>query len=1648
MRKPILSFFLILGFLFLSPLMNIGEYPISNTTINIDNSNSPDIEHGVKWDSVFNPSSGPTRTGILPAIEFLQYGTNTHSTGSISIRTDEQKSVITDLTLDTANGWKSNQVELNISELRKLFALNGTFSDGYPGVNIEPSGGVSYYPLGWDANSFNHDLGKQILSTAYSDTDTKFIELEVEGQPDGGPDYKVFKDSYAYWYQEITHSPSETDFLLSFDLLYDSGPIGPKHLNDFQLRIEADWGGGNTILWSLDPVTIPARDLWVHIGSLPVSLTGVPTTFDLRFVFEILESRTLKGDDPDFDDDWDNARYVRFHVDDISLTSAYYMDPDDVNMRVGIPPIGETTVSGANGIGQALVNHSNWDTSPLPIEILADSPVSFEYEARFVHVFKTGNSSWTNSASESGVSYSVDIDTSPTLTSYFYVANHDDLEDFSLEIPHASDYGNATILDATPTDVTSFCTLSQGMILINGALLDSLGWWKVTLDAPNYARMFRTQQYQMPSWENQTQFNSGDLIRALAMIGTSASTPTTLENVSLEWVLPNNTQWSYATVNDGVDGTVISPVLNLGPYNATPGEWSARVFWKNGTEIAYSETYFNLFHSSNCLPVEASIEAETDSTVTCAVRLRDADTNEYLLDDLSTVVGNWSGETITFQRNLAKSWWEGDLNTSLVGRGNFTILINATRPYYSSSSCIVLIEVTSPAVFSHLGQDYVDVNPGSNYNALFRYSYTDDTGIEDALIEVVSITGPVGGLSYGGTIAVPGQPGNYSIEFQVDIGGSYSIIVRASKVDHNTETVSFNIVASGIGTDFFLLNGSSDVVNVASNYQLAVHYRNSTGEGLSGAVIEVVNVVPASGLAFAPLQFHGNGTYSILISAQNVGVYSITLRASLTGYDSQLTVFTLVVSPLSSSLSVDPVVYSISVDSNYTLFVTFSNLTHHGLENASISVISVDPPSGLWISGTTDLGSGLYSITLIPSAEGTYNLVLTGALENYQNSTTLFTLVVTEVSTNLGTSDGQVSGFTNFTDTFEVLLVYERTDSHAIVSGATIEISSVVGLEYDVVETPQGYLLTINPNVLGRWSLSIHASKPHYRNASMIFDFEVRATVTSLTGNGLASSLYFGVLYNFILSYDYNNSIGIANATISPTYSGVQGNPFLWIDHNNGTYSFTMTAGKPGSYIVSIAFSKYGYASAESIYSFEILAVPLDVTTSPLPDSFYGSRVYSLDIYVSSSQHGALEDAEVAYSNSLNPFILSESFGNGWYNITFSPETGNFSAAVIQINKDGFEEVEIEFSLFVSSIPFRIPAEYMLNNTYSLLQGTNLDLVLHLIADDTEEQLSDALVSFSILGTGISGTFENHTDGSYIAAIPVPSEASTYSLRILIQKNQFRDMVIDIVLISVVDSEALVRGYMFTSLQVAALLLGVGSVVYAGRRRQNRISRQRRVELLGFRERFNDASNIIGFLIIQRTNGLPIYSKIIKGGFEMSIISGFISAISNFSEELRTEEKLWTAIPISEVVTAVHTEALICSLLTVDAPSRTLIENLEEVAIQLGSKFDSNPDLLSAISRSSETALGYKDEFDHLFETHFDFKILISYMSYDAAQKGKFPQIAEIFDSTDVSPPFTTSELVALLLASGLEERRAYAIVIEAIEAGFLSSVKDRTSSD
>ncbi len=1623
MRKYPISFLFVVSFLFLSLLM---------TNDDIVSPMWSDESRPVQ-NSPFRYASGPTRTGTLDTINYTQSGINTDTTGLISARTDETPSVVSDLTLDTANGWKSNQIELNISELRKIFAWNGTFTSGYPGTNVAPSGSVSYYPLGWDADSTNLEPTKQTFRARYTDTSPKYIELELEGEDAGSNEYKIYKDSEVYWYQDATHLATETAMLLEFDLLYDSGPIGTNYLGDFEIRIEA----GSSTLWSMDPVTITSRDTWNHIGPLAVSLSGVPTSFEFRFVFEITESDSLQGSHSDMDGDVNNARYQRFFIDDLTLSSSAYYDPEDVNLRVNVSPIGTTSITGSSGSAHVLLSNSYWETSPVPITILSDDYVSYDYEARFKQLYKCGNTSWTTNPLEPGIDYTIDTGESPSLTTHFYVATHSNMEDFALELPHPPDYENVTVYDAISTDVTSSCTLTAGMITITGSTLDSIGWWEVNMDAPNYASDITTQRY-VSSWEDQTVFYADDQIRAHIEVSTPTESPALLENLAIDWYQPNGTLWFGEINSDGTDGIAYSQNLNLDAYNATQGMWEVRVFWNNGTELAYSETYFELFHSSSLTPDDPLIEVLPDTTETCSVYLRDADTNEYLLDGTSTVVGNWSGTTIVFQPNLAKSWWEGEFDTSLVGTGNFTIVVNATTPYYTDSTCMITVEIETYTVFTHYGPDYVNVDVGGTYDAKFRYSLSDDTGIEGATIAIDTIIGPGGGLSYGSTIAVPGEPGNYTILFQVDIGGTYLVVVSASKVGYNTETVDFNVISGGLGSDLILLNGTTDVTNLGVSYNLAVKYTNNTGDPLDGATITIADIVPAYGLTLSSTQSEGNGIYTILIEANTTGIYSISVRAAIDGYDTQIQIFTLFVSTEPSFLSVTPTVSSIPVDGYYVLNVTYTDQFLQGLESATVSVVSVDPASGLAISMTTELGSGVYSITLTPSLEGTFNLVLQGSLQNYQNATALFTLFVTEVPTSLQTSDGAVSGFCYYTCSFDFVLLYNRMDTTSLVTSATIEISAVVGLDYVIVETPTGYNITINTATLGHWSLFIKASKLNYQNASMTFDFEVRETETSFSGDGPPTNIYFGVEYSFLLTFSHNVSNGIENATIVQTYRGVQGNPFSWVDYDNGTYGFSFTAGDPGSYVASIEFSKYGYVSADVSFSFTILEQPTIFTTTELPDLLYGSRVYQICVYVTSSDMVSLEGADVTYSNSINPFVTSEDFANGWYNITFSPESGNFSDVVIQIKKHGYSEVIVDFPFSVNSIPFTFASGHSLEASYSRMQGTNLSISVRLTAGDTDEELTDAVISYMILETGTRGRFEAQPDGTYTTVIQVPQQAGTYHLRVSITKPQFADQYIEVILISEYDPEALASEMFVTGVETSALLVGIAAVIYAGSRRQKKKAMQRQMEILDYRARFSDANNVIGFLVIKRNSGLPIYSKIIKGGFEMSMISGFISAISNFAMEIRTEEKLWTSIPISEVVTAVQTNELICALLTVDSPSKNMFKALEEISFLIGSRFDSFPDLLNTISRQTDKAIEYKNEFDNFFETQFDYRLLISYSSYDLSRKGDFPLIEQAIISGNLNKPFHVTDLVRYLITSGIEETEAYSLVIEAAESRFL----------
>ncbi|MHA1925329.1 MAG: hypothetical protein ACW974_05395, partial [Candidatus Thorarchaeota archaeon] len=306
-----------------------------------------------------------TRSGTLNPAQIQQYGINLETTGLIPSRTDVTPLIENELTLDIANDWMSDQVEVNVTNLQKLFVQNGTFVNGFPGNNTAPSGGVSFYPLGWDATSLNDEPSKQTIRASYFDTSPSYIKLEFEGEQDKVDTWKFFKTSYVYWFQDVTHTPAETDFLLSFNYLYRNGPIGTRHRDDFEVRIEVDDGSTTQVIWQIDPTTLPSRDVWQSVSPIPLQLAGFATTFEFRLVLEVLEDRTFEGSRPDFHGDLDNAQFIRFCFDDVSLVGGAPPAFVDTGLSVTLPFIGSTPISGTMGTGSVLVNHSYWDTTPI-----------------------------------------------------------------------------------------------------------------------------------------------------------------------------------------------------------------------------------------------------------------------------------------------------------------------------------------------------------------------------------------------------------------------------------------------------------------------------------------------------------------------------------------------------------------------------------------------------------------------------------------------------------------------------------------------------------------------------------------------------------------------------------------------------------------------------------------------------------------------------------------------------------------------------------------------------------------------------------------------------------------------------------------------------------------------------------------------------------------------------------------------------------------------------------------------------------------------------------------------------------------------------------------------------------------------------------
>ena len=1487
-------------------------------------------------------AASSSKTGISNPLLIEQTGYV--STGNTSARTDTSTNTQNTLSIDEAHSWMADKAGLDVWDLSRLYVVNGSFDEGIAGVNEDPSGSITAYPFGWNSTSNTSDTSTTQRS-GYVATSGNFVTVEDQGKQTGTGGNTRFQHAtgtQVLWYQFIDNKPYTQDFVLHLGYLYKNGPLDAGLGNSIALEARAN----GTLLWSLSLASVATHDVWYSTGDIQIGIPSVGGAVNFTVGLSINATLSL---DPGVYGTID-ATYITAYLDDVSLVGASPSDPEQVSLTF---TAGTSTVPviGSPGSGYAtVINPLYWKTNPLDISFQSNASIAFTYDVHLKsHRFT--NSTWTTDNTKEGVLYSVVYGQSPIYEFYLYFGSVGSYENLSAAITHPPDWENATVYDPFLSDVTVSCTLTQSAVEIPGTLLDRLGWWKVQIEGYNYAQSASVQKYNSTSdtWFDDSVFRTGNLTHIVGSIGTLATTPASLENVNVTILSPSSNLWATELIDSASSNSFASMSWYLASSNTTAGEWSADVFWNNGTEVAYDRVVFEIHHLTSLAPTQAHIDTANGTIISEMVRFTDAETGASILDSAYGVVANWSGTTVVFQPNPVHNWWEADFDTGLVGPGEFTVIVNASGRFYDNATTTFAVTVTVVGNTLELIQKSTQVNLKEHFRANLTYKDSSGTGIEDANLSV-SVSG-----EHNGVLMENVQDlglGNYQVQFFSNISGSYSITITGSKPFYANASDVLFILVSEYGASLLSPNGTADVINYGLAYRLVIRYQNSTGYGLAGANVSLLTLVPADGLTSGSIIDEGNGFYSILLAPEETGTFTLLFEASIINHQTGLYSFVLSVNPVETLLIVGTSTEVMAVDEACYVTLTFTNATGYGLVGATITV--VQPPSGLTFSPAADLGNGTYTLNITSTQVAEYQLHFKARLENHLDATAATSLSVTLIPTQLQSADSSSSFSVPYKEVSEIKLFFLRIDNDrkpvSNITGADLELTGYAEgfLEWEIVPVGDFYMLYVSSPYTGSYDLILAANLTSYQTQTLHLSVSFTRIETSIYASGATTGY---VDRDFVIEFKYevasnHSTIPNANFTLSGTGSAEATISRL----ANGNYSLVFHPESPGHYSMDIDFQKYGFRAASSSFSFIVAEIPIKVTLSSLV--WKQGQPFSINVTLAEEDTGL-------------------------------PVSGATVTCELQKDSNTLATWTLEES--VSS-----PGVY----------GGTVDA-----------PWSDSGIS---IGISIAKT-------NYVSTL----SSDTRTVDTQSDPNLLLDELYFVWLPRVFLAVAIVIG--------SALGLN-----YDRRRR-----RHRRQEAYEIKSRFDDANNLLSVLILHKGSGLPVYSKVLKGGFEEGMVSAFITAITHFRTEIDEnggEQGLeWHVTPISDIVRAIPTENLICAFITLSSASLAHEARMLVFAHAIGMKLDDQMELPPTSVLGSDVYSWITE----MFNRHLDGDLLKYYaLSPEVKKMRKFRPFWDAKATMDLGDAFVLTELARGLMSVGMDEGRAYKLIFEAIEKGILTAIE------
>ncbi|MFW9832780.1 MAG: hypothetical protein ACFFEK_02200 [Candidatus Thorarchaeota archaeon] len=480
----------------------------------------------------------------------------------------------------------------------------------------------------------------------------------------------------------------------------------------------------------------------------------------------------------------------------------------------------------------------------------------------------------------------------------------------------------------------------------------------------------------------------------------------------------------------------------------------------------------------------------------------------------------------------------------------------------------------------------------------------------------------------------------------------------------------------------------------------------------------------------------------------------------------------------------------------------------------------------------------------------------------------------------------------------------------------------------------------------------------------------------------------------------------------------------------------------PGDYTIRIVSAAPYFETVPLLITIRAQSLAsLTAPTGPLTPLIYG-RQYSYDFfYFMSHNETGISGADVNVTEVGSEWATVADMGDGHYNLTLFPmSTGDYSIR-ITFSKTGYEVQSHVVSFLVTPVPMEVESISSLVG----LEMTPLEVEVLIVESDTGNPVSGANVTMGVYRSGgdyyFDSVMEDSGSGFYTVTIPMPgSDTGSYTVRISVEKaNHVMTQSFSAALVPTFDSNVrLFQTLLRYSWQIGVVAIVVVAVV-AGQRARSRRNKRKHLTAVEIKHRFSDANNILGFLVLHKISGVPIYSKIFKGGLEEGLLSAFITAIMHFrtSFEKNDESDEYKIIPISEVIRVVPTGHLVCAFITMTTPSTEQEAKMRSYSRAIGMMFDES---LAEVSHQVIDAK-MSNTFEWMFDDFMD-GILIR--RYQVGEK-KFPKplrfIEKAIPLEEKDGSFRIHRLIRLLTSSGIPEDEVYIKITRAIDEKYILPV-------